>query len=130
MNKKTFLSIIMLYLCLGIILISTERIYAQEDASIRSKLRIPDSNHIQILTLTDGSNIFGRIIEIGEGEIKFKSDVGIMTISILKIKKIKEVPASSIKKGKYWFPNPNATRLYFAPTGRMLKQGEGYFADY
>lgn len=130
MNKKTILSIIMLYLCLAIILISTERIYAQEDANIRSKLRIPDSNHIQILTLIDGSNIIGRIIEIGENEIKFKSEIGIMTISIAKIKKMKEVPASLIKKGKYWFPNPNATRLYFAPTARMLKKGEGYFSDY
>src|ERR671910_748837 len=25
--------------------------------------------------------------------------------------------------------NPNATRLLFAPTGRMLEQGEGYFND-
>ena len=35
-----------------------------------------------------------------------------------------------VKKGSYWFPNPNTTRLYFAPTARTLKKGEGYFADY
>jgi len=130
MNKKTFFSIIVLGLCLAVISFSTETMYAQENASIKKSLKIPDSNHVQILTLKDGSNFIGRIVEIGESEIKFKSDVGILTISIDKIKKIKEVPASSFKKGKYWFPNPNATRLYFAPTGRMLKQGEGYFADY
>lgn len=28
------------------------------------------------------------------------------------------------------FANPNATRLYFAPTGRMLPKGEGYFSDF
>jgi uncharacterized membrane protein len=25
---------------------------------------------------------------------------------------------------------PNSTRLFFAPTGQMLRKGEGYFADY
>jgi len=29
-----------------------------------------------------------------------------------------------------WFENPNQTRLFFAPTGQMLKKGEGYFSDY
>jgi hypothetical protein len=28
------------------------------------------------------------------------------------------------------FRNPNATRLVFAPTGRMLGKGEGYFSDF
>jgi hypothetical protein len=32
--------------------------------------------------------------------------------------------------GEYWAQNPNATRLFFAPSGQMLKKGEGYFADY
>lgn len=130
MNKKKFFSIVGLGLCLTIISFSTETIYTQENTVIKKSLKIPDSNHVQILTLKDGSSFIGRIVEIGESEIKFKSDVGILTISIEKIKKIKEIPASSFKKGRYWFPNPNATRLYFAPTARMLKQGEGYLADY
>ena len=35
-----------------------------------------------------------------------------------------------MRNEKYWFPNPNATRLYFAPTAHMLRKGKGYFADY
>ena len=128
MKKRTFFSIV--GLCLTIISFSTAAIYAQEDAEIKKSLKIPDSKHVQILTLKDGSNLIGRIIEVGEHEIEFKSDVGILAISIEKIKKITEVPESLIKKGKYWFPNPNATRLFFAPTARMLKKGEGYLADY
>lgn len=31
---------------------------------------------------------------------------------------------------RFAFRNPNATRLYFAPTGRMLAKGEGYFSDF
>jgi hypothetical protein len=34
-----------------------------------------------------------------------------------------------MRKGEYWFPDPNTTRLFFAPTGRMLAKGEGYFSD-
>ena len=93
-------------------------------------LVIPDSTQIQILTVDDGSTFMGRIIEIGEEEIKFETKYGIMTISVFEISDIKLVSDDQLKEGKYWFPNPNSSRLFFAPTGRMLKQGEGYFADY
>ncbi len=53
-----------------------------------------------------------------------------MTVPIPKIKGIKQAPRSAMKKGVYWFPNPNSTRLFFAPTARMLKKGQGYFCDY
>ena len=56
--------------------------------------------------------------------------MGELRIQVSSIKKIKNVPASSIKNGQYWYPNPNATRLYFGPTARTLGKGEAYFADY
>jgi len=96
----------------------------------KSKLRIPDENHVQILNMEDGSSIIGRTKEVREKEILFESNLGTITVPIEKIREVKEVPASSIKAGKYWFPNPNATRLFFAPTGRALDKGEGYMADY
>ncbi len=104
--------------------------FAQEEADRFSYLIIPDENSVQILTLEDGSTILGRITEIKAKEIVFKSDIGDMTIPRSKIEKIELVSKSSIKKGKYWFENPNSTRLYFAPTGRMLKKNHGYFSDY
>ncbi len=104
--------------------------FAQEEADRFSYLIIPDENSVQILTLEDGSTILGRITEIKAKEIVFKSDVGDLTIPRSKIEKIELVSKSSIKKGKYWFENPNSTRLYFSPTARMLKKGDGYFSDY
>jgi hypothetical protein len=103
---------------------------AQEEADRFSHLIIPDENSVQILTLEDGSTILGRITEIKAKEIVFKSDIGDMTIPRSKIEKIELVSKSSIKKGKYWFENPNSTRLFFSPTARMLKKGDGYFSDY
>jgi hypothetical protein len=102
-------------------------VFAQE---IQNLLRIADSTKVQVITTVDKSKNVGRIIKVGEDDIVFKAEFGTIIIPIAKIKDIKEIPASSIKDGVYWFPNPNTTRLYFAPTAQMLKRGEGYFADY
>lgn len=104
--------------------------FAGKDAPIDSLLIVPDSSIMQILTLENGSTVYGRILEIRGDEIRFGDGSTEMTVKISAIKSIQSFPAASFKKGKYWFPNPNATRLFFAPTGRMLKRGEGYFSDY
>lgn len=126
MKTKMLLSVIVLDLLFGQILLSPPKTYAQH---IRN-LTIPDSIHTQILMLKDGSKLIGRIVEIGESEIQFEMSLGKMTILRSKIKGVEVVSTSSIRNGEYWFPNPNNTRLYFAPTARNLKKGEGYFADY
>ena len=93
-------------------------------------LIIPDSTQTQILKIDEGSSFIGRVIDIGEEKIRFETKYGIMTVSIFEISEISIISDDQIKEGKYWFPNPNSSRLFFAPTGRMLKKGEGYFADY
>jgi hypothetical protein len=98
-----------------------------EDLS--EKLVVAAEDITQIVTLDDGSSLVGRIVEVGDSAIKFVSDLGEMTIAIDKIKDVIIVDASNIKGGKYWYPNPNQTRMLFGPTGRMLKQGDGYFFD-
>lgn len=129
-SKKIFVSTILVAFCLAIACLSPERICAEEKTVVKDNLRIPDSSHVQILTTTDGSTNIGRIVEVGEDEIQFETELGTVTVVISKIREIKEIPASLIRDGTYWFPNPNATRLYFGPTGRTLKKEEGYFADY
>ena len=124
-----------LFLFLIYTAISPNSTFAEEHAknapsSLISQLAIPDSTQIQVIETTDGSTNIGRIVEIGAEEIAFKTDLGIIHIPISKIKHIETVSADLIRKGEFWFPNPNITRLFFAPTARMLKQGKGYFADY
>lgn len=130
MIRKWLFPVIVFGICLTLTSFSPEMIYSQEKSRLKDKLKIPDSHQVQILSLKDGSSFIGRIVEVGEDEVQFQSELGVLRISVSKIKDIREVPAFSIKKGKYWFPNPNATRLYFSPTGRTLKKGEGYLADY
>ena len=101
-----------------------------EERSALFRLEIPDTTQIQVIETTDGSKNIGRIVQIDEDEIAFKTDLGIVRIPIAKIKRVETMARSAIRKGKVWFQNPNATRLYFAPTGRTLKKGKGYFSNY
>jgi len=84
----------------------------------------------QRLVLRDGSEMIGRITSVGPTSVQFESAIGSTTIPIDAIIELKEERGGKMVMGRYYFPNPNATRLIFAPTGRMLKQGEGYFSDY
>ena len=96
---------------------------------IEKSLRVPEPGKTQMIELSDGSTVFGEITEVGDTSVKFKTKMGELTLNIDQIVEIKEVAASSIKGGKYWYPDPNRHRLFVGPTGRMLRAGEGYFSD-
>jgi hypothetical protein len=95
-----------------------------------TNLRVPDSTKMQILILQDGSELIGRITAVSDSAVTFQSALGSSNVYRARIREIREIPVASLKSGQYWFANPNATRLYFSPTARMLKKGEGYFSDY
>jgi hypothetical protein len=103
---------------------------AQAVSDVRSRMVVPDSAHLQIVTLTDGSTIFGRIVTVGADTVAFQTGAGTMQLSVKAIRDIRLISNDDVREGDYWFPNPNSTRLFFAPTGQQLKQGEGYFSDY
>jgi hypothetical protein len=92
-------------------------------------LQLPQEGNTQVVKLMDGSVLYGRITEIRPGEITFESTVGSMTIDINNIDSIEEVTPDRFRGGKYWFPNPNRTRMYIGSTARMLEKGKGYFLD-
>ena len=116
-------------LCLSAAVLSTP-VAAQQPGDVRSQLKVADSAHLQILTLRDGSTIVGRITAIGQDSLTLSSSMGVLSLPIANISRVQEIDADRMNKGVYWFPNPNSTRLFFAPTGRMLKRGEGYVCDY
>jgi hypothetical protein len=102
---------------------------AEAQQEIDEPLKVPEPGYTQIISLKDGSAIVGRIISIGEMDIIFEAEMGRITIPRDKIRDVQTAPDSSFKGGKFWFPNPNRTRLYLAPTARLLRKGEGYFTD-
>lgn len=96
----------------------------------KGELTIPDSTHYQEIETRDGASWVGRITAIGADTIHFLTEYGPIRIPVHNLSTIETMPVSSIREGQYWFKNPNTTRLFFSPTARTLKQGEGYFADY
>lgn len=89
-----------------------------------------DSTELQILTLRGGSTLIGRITAIGADSLTIDASVGRVSLPIASVIEARTVSADRMKEGEYWFPNPNATRLFFAPSGRMLERGDGYVSDY
>jgi len=92
-------------------------------------IRVIDSTQVQVIKLRDGSSIVGHVTDVGADSVRFVAAGGTLSIARLDIVEVREVAKASMRKGEVWPVSPNATRLFFAPTGRMLDRGEGYFND-
>jgi hypothetical protein len=89
-----------------------------------------DSTKTYVIELLDGTEITGSYIgKTIELLIISTSSIPRIEIPFSQIKSIKAADASSIRGETYWFPNPNATRYLFAPSGFNLKKGEGYYQN-
>jgi hypothetical protein len=106
---------------------TASRIRVQADSTSKAKA-LQDSSMVRI-TLKDGSNLNGKILTKDSTRIVLLSDAGMKS----------EIPRSNIEsmerlitgpQGEYVRSDPNVSRLFFAPTGRTIAQGSGYFSDY
>ena len=104
------------------------RVHAQDTTATANLTRTPDGRMVQ-LVLRDGSTILGRIIEVTPTTVRFASALGETTIARMSISSVRLVSLGSMHDGQVWPEDPSRTRLFFAPTGRMLRAGETYFAD-
>ncbi len=128
MNRKMRLAILAVVFSLASL--TGAPVCVAEDTVTSANLRVAELKETQIIATRDGSELFGRIVAIVADTVEFETEFATMSIAISDIETVRIVSTENIRDGRYWFPNPNRTRLYFAPTARMLKQGEGYFADY
>ncbi len=104
--------------------------FAQQAKPYAGEYTIPDSNDVQILEMMDGVKLKGRIVGVSDDKIVFKSSLGLLPIKKKDIKSLRTIEYTKSDYGDLWFRNPNNTRLFFAPTGRMVGGGKGYFSDY
>ncbi len=89
-----------------------------------------DTSAVSRLTLQDGSEVIGYIIEERDSLIVFRTVSGIrMEINTGLISE-NELIEGEISDGEFVRYDPNRTRLLFGPTARTLKQGKGYFSTY
>jgi hypothetical protein len=82
------------------------------------------------LVLRDGSRLYGALERDDPNDIVFKTQAGaIVTVKRADIETLKPV-TGSLAGGEFMPPDPNATRLFFGPTGRSLPRGQAYFGVY
>ncbi len=94
-----------------------------------SKPYVP-SFAIYRIELNDGTVLNGKLIVETDTEIEIQmEDIGQLTINRGNIKSITPLEVSGSVKKSFWFKNPHATRLLFAPTAIPLKRGEGYYQN-
>jgi hypothetical protein len=88
-----------------------------------------DTAITHILRLRDGSMLVGRLLARDSTTLQFATSGGVLSIPATSVLEIRAVGAHDMHAGEYWFPDANRTRLFFAPTGRMLEKGEGYYSN-
>ncbi|MEL6822327.1 MAG: hypothetical protein AAFP70_11235 [Calditrichota bacterium] len=103
-------------------------LYAQETVS-QAMLSQADTSQVFVVKLNDGSSVIGRINNVTADGFEVETTIGRVAIPYAKAVSAKVIDPTKIRDGYYWFPNPNQTRLFLAPTGRMLKKGNGYFQN-
>lgn len=101
---------------------STNNLFAQQDTT--------KPRALHEIRLKGGSKLLGKITRQDSSTISFRTmsniSVEIPRDQVASIRKL----SGSIVKGSYYRPDPNKTRLLFAPTARTLKSGQGYFSAY
>jgi hypothetical protein len=82
-----------------------------------------------VLRLRDGSTLVGRLLARDENAVQFSTHGVVLTIPASTVIEVRTIKGPELHEGEYWFPDANSTRLFFAPTGRMLEKGEGYYSN-
>jgi hypothetical protein len=80
------------------------------------------------VSLKDGKTFVGTITEEDESHITLRSELGI-EVRIPR-SAVASITAARICGGRFLRQDPNDSRLMFAPTGRPLRKGDGYFSDH
>lgn len=106
---------------------SATRVDAQTTSSADA---LPQVATLYELAMRDGSRLYGSIERQDDVEVVFKTQSGtIVTVKRNEILSLRQV-IGTLMNGEFQPADPNATRLFFGPTGRSLKRGQTYLGVY
>jgi hypothetical protein len=122
MKKKLFLA--SLFVLIGMFF--SEKSFAQQVITETTF----DSASTYILKLRDESQLVGKYLGRDSLNVIIKTaSMPRVEVPISNVVSVSKVEAENFRHGKYWFPNPNATRYLFSPSAFCLKEGEGYYQN-
>ncbi|MEO8335033.1 MAG: hypothetical protein ABI664_08675 [bacterium] len=112
-----------------LLMLGATRIARAQDTASTANLKTTPEGRISQVVLRDGSALNGRVVEVTPTSVRFVSSIGETMIPRTSIMSVRLVALTSVHDGQVWPEDPSRTRLFFAPTGRMLRPSETYFAD-
>ncbi len=86
------------------------------------------SDTLREIHLADGSVLIGRIEAVAGERVTIVTQAGVRVE--LERAQIRSALPVRVREGRVVREDPTGTRLFFAPTGRSLAAGEGYFGVY
>lgn len=96
----------------------------------QSSSALSPTDTLYTVELKDGNTLQGTIIHRDEESITIRTPAGIEIKAPKRtIVSIKQMRGKMVGE-EFFRVDPNYSRLLFAPTGRPLRKGEGYFTDY
>jgi hypothetical protein len=88
------------------------------------------ADSLYTIRLTDGSVLYGRIVEDASGTVTVLTQGGV-TVRLERRQIVSMTPTEArVVQGRVWPRDPNHTRLFFGPTGRSVGAGRGYLGVY
>jgi hypothetical protein len=89
-----------------------------------------DSLKLHNIETNDGNSFIGIIMSESIDSLTLKTEkLGILHFAKTEIIANKELQSVARNKGRYWLPNPQSSRYFWAPNGYGLKKGEAYFQN-
>jgi hypothetical protein len=98
-------------------------------APARDTTRSEPAAITHMLRTVQGSTLFGRLAEDRPDTIRFVTSGGVLVVPRTDVVALERVDPQNVHNGEYWFPNHSSTRLFFGPTARTLRQGDGYYSN-
>jgi hypothetical protein len=85
---------------------------------------------VEELVMRDGTRAYGRVERVDGGLVVFMTTAGAaIHVEAAEVVSVRPV-TGRVVSGEFRRADPNPTRLFFGPTGRSLKRGEGYVGVY
>lgn len=82
------------------------------------------------VVLADGSVLYGHVLQQDSTTLRLELLSGdVIELRRSRLRDIRPL-TGRVVEGEIWRADPNATRLFFAPTGRSLASGHGYISVY
>lgn len=121
---------ILLQWILALVAVTAALAHGPTAASAQLPAQFVVSDTVQEIHLADGSTIFARVAAVDGDTLTLETQSGVrLQVTRAQIRSMQPL-RGRIQEGQVWTEDPHGTRLFFAPTGRSLARGEGYFGVY